>query len=251
MTMPVAGPTAPVTTLFSFESTSFVGTFAPSVIDNKMKSTTEDFTGKAPMTEDITPIIIGAVVGACICILLVVLVLALVYRKQKRDAEINAIASQATANAIYSTAHVFGSDLSVSNQSFAPLAHSMTMGSPLAHSMTMSGSATMQFGGGGGGFACPHCTNTYPSAADVAIHVQKRHAAAGVPMQRQQEYTRSFTATSTADMSTARFDDADVAMSTVRYDSSMPMTSTVEPANYRGLAPYSTVGEERFSKFQN
>jgi hypothetical protein len=224
-------------------TTNFVGqlppaaTTAPALAETPTPNEDDSVTQSKQVAVDPTGIIVGAVVGALICILLLIVVLALVYRKHKNDAEINAIASKASSSVVYHSAAVFQTDMS--NQSFAPsLAHSMSgMG---------TGSFTMQMGGGGVGVPCPHCTNTYPTMADVAIHVQKRHGGANSGQQRA--WNESF-----SDASTVRY-DASMPMeaeSTVRYDTTMPMHSMHEPANYRGLAPYSTVGEERFSKFQN
>jgi hypothetical protein len=212
-----------------------------------------------PANVDSTAVIIGAVVAAIVCVLCVVLLLALLYRKRVKDQEIDAaIASHTATNSHFES-------FSLQNQSAGPhVNNSMYQPNPFSTQAFDSAAAVA------GAFQCPMCSNCYPSEKDVMIHVQKRH---------QESASSGY---STAQWSTAEF-TSPVGRPMVTYDSEMPVdavnyraydipsqpshlyvvappteserhtggTVSHEPANYRGLQPYSTMGEERFAKFQS
>jgi hypothetical protein len=206
---------------------------------------------------DSIAVIIGAVAAALICVMCVVLALALAYRKRVKDQQINAaIASQTNTSAHFETFPVampMGAGPHVNNTVYQPSAFS---------TQAFDSAAAVA-----GAFQCPMCTNCYPTDNDVLIHVQRRHP------------NSSYVSATTGDFSTASFRPQ------VTYDSELPrddakyraydiptqpshlyviapptqsergsdsgtMSMSHEPSNYRGLQPYSTMGEERFAKFQ-
>jgi hypothetical protein len=233
-------------------------TSTPLVAVETSRSSATLFTNAAPEL-DMTAVIIGAVVAGVVFCMLVVLVAALVYRRRKRNEEIAAIASTAIDAPVFGTTSLpsfTGAGLTVANKSFIggppnnlTLSSSMSfnLGPPpnnLALSSSMRSFNTGEISLSTGAFACPHCSNLYPSSADVAIHVQKRH---GLHVSTANYNAGEFTTTEIASLGRPSLNAAE----TVRYDSSMPMSSSVEPANYRNLAPYTQQSDDRFAKFQN
>jgi hypothetical protein len=217
-------------------------------------STESLFTNTLPREID-TGVLIGAIVGAVACLVVAIVVVAMVaYRRGKRNREINAIASVADDPAMFrasSTLPSFagagptltstmsmssfpsfaGAGLTVANKSF--------IGGP-PNNLHMSFSSEEPVSGA---YKCPQCDNLYPTAVDLGIHVQKRHSL---------QSTNSF-GYGTGEFTTIRSTGTiafPTTTTTIRYDSSMPLSSTVEPANYRNLQPYSQQSEDRFARFQ-
>lgn len=210
---------------------------------------------------DSTAVIIGAVVAAIILILCVVLVLALLYRKRVKDQQINAVIASHTATSPHFETF---SQHSIGHSAGPHVNNSMYQPNPFSTQAFDSAAAIA------GAFQCPLCSNCYPSEQDVLIHVQKRH---------QESPSSGYT--------TAQWGTGEVSSTALRpmvtYDSELPAdtpnyraydipsqpshlyvvapptesqrqsggNNTHEPANYRGLQPYSTMGEERFAKFQS
>jgi hypothetical protein len=206
---------------------------------------------------DSIAVIIGAVAAALICVMCVVLALALAYRKRVKDQQINAaIASQTNTSAHFETFPVampMGAGPHVNNTVYQPCAFSTE---------AFDSAAAIA-----GAYKCPMCTNCYPTDNDVLIHVQRRHP------------NSSYVSATTGDFSTASFRpqvtyDSELPRDDVKYraydiptqpshlyvvapptqsergSDSGTMSMSHEPSNYRGLQPYSTMGEERFAKFQ-
>lgn len=199
--------------------------------------TSVDGTGAEPSSSvggstdaaDPTAIIIGAVVGALVCIMCVVLILALLHRRRERKME------QADIDAIKSTAMggVGGGAPSFSDASFG---HSFApiMAPPTSHDFAQFGSSSRSLTMSAAGHQCPVCGSIYPTQADVAHHMQKRHTEAPSGGYATAEWASN--------------------RPQVTYETAMPFRGSgasthAEPTNAYNLPPYATQTEERFAKF--
>lgn len=218
-----------------------------SVVDAST-TTVRLFTQQQPSAAPVdAAVVIGAAIGGLACLLLVgVAAGVFVYIKRKQRREIAAIASNA-ADPAFDSFHSFhqhhhSTGVTVANKSFLGAATMPTLGpSALAVSFN-AGSA------GGGAYKCPRCENYYPTAEDVTIHVQKRHV------------DHASVGYSAGDFVTAEFRPSDIKYDAglpasepeaIKYDTEMPMHSSVEPANRYGLPAYAQQSEERFARFQS
>jgi hypothetical protein len=219
-------------------------------------STESLFTNTLPGEID-TGVLIGAIVGAVACLVVVVVVFAVVaYRRGKRNREISAIASVADDPAMFrasSTLPSFaGAGPTLANKSMSmssfpsfagaglTVANKSFIGGP-PNNLHMSFSSEEPVSGA---YKCQQCDNLYPTAVDLGIHVQKRHS-----LQSTNSFGYGAGEFSTI-RSTGTIAFPTTTTTTIRYDSSMPLNSTVEPANYRNLQPYSQQSEDRFAHFQ-
>lgn len=210
-------------------------------VEDEKTTTVRLFTQEQPSAAPVdTAVVVGAAIGGVACLLLVgVAAGVFVYIKRKQHREIAAIASNAADPAFHSF-HSFHSapstGVTVANKSF--------LGAPTLAPSSLS--VSFNAGSSGGAYKCPRCDNYYPTADDVTIHLQKRHidhASVG--------YAGGEFVTAELPPPDIKYDQSiPNEAEAIKYDSSMPMQSSVEPVNRYGLPAYATQSDERFAKFQ-